>query len=109
MAVKYYEFVCFQLYKFNTTNLYVTNQKKLAIEKNTNSYETAFAYRKKKTLIIKRGSPLSPGMRGGKLYIYYQNISDTNQKKWIVRFFLYKDNPKNHLKKEIIQIHSLCI
>ncbi len=33
MAVKYYEFVCFQLYEFNTTNAYVTNQNKLAIEK----------------------------------------------------------------------------
>jgi hypothetical protein len=33
MAVKYYDFVCFQLYEFNTTNSYVTNQKKIAIEK----------------------------------------------------------------------------
>ncbi len=57
MAVKYYEFVCFQLYKFNTTNSYVTNQKKLAIEKNTNSYETALAYRKKKTTSIKTRAP----------------------------------------------------
>jgi hypothetical protein len=43
-------------YKFNTTNSYVTNQKKLAIEKHSNLYETAFAYRKKK-LSIKKGTP----------------------------------------------------
>jgi hypothetical protein len=58
MAVKYYEFVCFQLYEFNTMNLYVTNQKKLAIEKHTNSYETEFAYRKKKKRSIKKGTLL---------------------------------------------------
>ncbi len=34
MAVKYYEFVCFQLYEFNTMNSYVTNQEQSAIEKN---------------------------------------------------------------------------
>jgi hypothetical protein len=108
MAVKYYEFVCFQLYKFNTTNSYVTNQKKLAIEKNTNSYETALAYRKKKTTSIKTRAPPWSQVCGN-LYIYYENISDTNQKRWIVRIFLYKDNPKNHLKKEIVRIHSWCI
>jgi hypothetical protein len=63
MAMKYYQFVCFQKYEFNTTNSYVTNQKKLAIKKHMNSYETAFAYRERKKLEKNRGSPLSPGMR----------------------------------------------
>ena len=58
MAVKYYKFVCFQLYEFNTTNSYVTNQKKIAIEK------TVLAYRKKKTLSIKKGLPLEPRYAG---------------------------------------------
>jgi hypothetical protein len=82
MAVKYYEFVClphtnsygreilwihiicFQCYEFNTTNSYVTNQKKLAIEKTYEFVWNSVCIRKKKTpKYKKRDSSLSPGMR----------------------------------------------
>ena len=64
MAMKYYEFVCFQLYKFNTTNLYVTNQEKLAIEKTYKFVWNSVCIKKEKnSKYWKRDSPLSPGMR----------------------------------------------
>jgi hypothetical protein len=79
MAVKYYKFGCFQLYEFNTMNSYVTNQKKLAIEKHTNSYETAFAYRKKKNLSTKKGLPLEPRYAG--IYKFTTKIFQTPTQK----------------------------
>ncbi len=65
MAVKYYEFVYFQLHEFNTTNSYVTNQKKIAIEK---TYEFVICMKQclhteRKNLSKKRDSPLSPAMQ----------------------------------------------
>ncbi len=108
MAVKYYKFVCFQLYEFNTTNLYVTNQKKLAIEKNIRIRMKQHLHTERKnSKYKKRGSLLSPGMRESVnlLQKYFRH----QPKKVDCTIFLYKDNPKKHLKKEILRIHLWCI
>jgi hypothetical protein len=53
MAVKYYEFVCFQLYEFNTTNLYMTNQER----KNIQICMKQRLHTERKNSCIKKGTP----------------------------------------------------
>ncbi len=77
--MKYYKFVSFQLYEFNTTNWYVTNQNKLAIEKTYEFVWNSACIQKEKNSIQKGAPPWAQVCRN--LYIYYENISDTNQKK----------------------------
>ncbi len=57
-----------------------------------------------KKLNKKRGSPLSPGMRES---VHLQRKYLRHQPKKVdCTIFLYKDNPKKHLKKEIVRIHE---
>jgi hypothetical protein len=72
-----------------------------------NLYETTFAYRTKKNQYKKKDSPLSPGMRESvKLLPKY--FRQQPQKGDCTIFYL-KITIKNHLKKEILRIHLLCI
>ncbi len=88
MAMKYYKFVCFQLYEFNTTNSYVTNQKKLAIEK---TYEfvwnSACIQKEKISKYKKKGLPLEPRYAG--ICTFTNKIFQTPTKKsGVYEFFI---------------------
>ena len=88
-----------RIWPCNTTNSYVFNYtnsilqtrmwltKKISDRKTYKFVWNSACIQKEKTRSIKNGAPPWAQVCGN-LYIYYKNISDTNQKKWIVRFFI---------------------
>ncbi len=41
----------------------------------------------------------------GNLYNWYEKISDTHKKRWMVQIFLFKEHPENNPENEIVRTH----
>ena len=97
------------LYVFNYTNLVLWTRtwltKKISDRKNIQIRMKQRLHTERKNWSIRKGAPPWAQVCGN-LYIYYKNISDTNQKEWIVRFFYIKITQKTIWKKRSYE--SIC-